>query len=165
MGPSPPPLDRLKCLLKVSTVEVSEPEVVSLPPGPIQQRAPPNVVGTVPEMLVADQPDMDSTEATYPPEGSPVSSMVHGLRYPQRCAQGTTETRSLNWYLLETGPFGTLFVDFVYLDFDLGTDYKPGTNQCFQCGDVMVSLCIGHIWQLHAHACCNCLCSNSFVST
>ena len=34
------------------TVEVSKLDMVSLPPVPIQQSAPPNVAGTIPEMLV-----------------------------------------------------------------------------------------------------------------
>ena len=68
-------------------VEVSQPEVVSLPPAPIQQSAPPTVVGTVPENPVADQPEMVSVPApvaTDPPEATPVSSTVCKRRYPQR---------------------------------------------------------------------------------
>ena len=60
-------------------VEFSQPEVVSLPPAPIQQSAPPNVVGTVPENPVADQPEMVSVPApvaTDPPEATPVSFTV-----------------------------------------------------------------------------------------
>ena len=36
------------------TVELSQPEVASTPPAPIQLSAPPNVVGTVPEIPMAD---------------------------------------------------------------------------------------------------------------
>ena len=68
-------------------VVFSEPEVVSLPPVPIQQSAPPSVVGTVPEVLVADQPEMGSVPAaaaTDPSEAMPASPMVREQRYPQR---------------------------------------------------------------------------------
>ena len=71
-------------------VEVSQPEVVSLPPAPIQQSAPPTVVGTVPENPVADQPEMVSVSApvaTDPPEATPVSSTVCERRYPQRACR------------------------------------------------------------------------------
>ena len=43
------------------TVEVSKLDMVSLPPVPIQQSAPPNVAGTIPEMLVVHvKLEMDS---------------------------------------------------------------------------------------------------------
>ena len=54
---------------------------------PIQQSAPPDVVGTVPGTPVADQPEMVSVPspvATDPPEVTPVSPTVHEWRYPQR---------------------------------------------------------------------------------
>ena len=41
-----------------NTVEISLPEVVDVPPAQTQQSAPPDVVGTVPENSVADQPEM-----------------------------------------------------------------------------------------------------------
>ena len=42
-------------------LEVSKPDMVSLPPVPVQQSAPPDVAGTIPEMLVVhDQLEMDS---------------------------------------------------------------------------------------------------------
>ena len=61
--------------------------MVSLPPTPIQQSAPPDVVGTVPENPVADQPEMVSVPspvATDPPEVTPVSPTVRERRNPQR---------------------------------------------------------------------------------
>ena len=69
------------------TVEVSQPEVASTPPAPIQLSAPPNVVGTVPEIPVADQPEMIPLPipiASDPPEATPVSPRVRERRYPQR---------------------------------------------------------------------------------
>ena len=69
------------------TVEVSQPEAASTPPAPIQLSAPPNVVGTVPEIPMADQPEMvpvDTPIVPDPPEATPVSPMVHEGRYPQR---------------------------------------------------------------------------------
>ena len=68
-------------------VEVSQPEVVSLPPASIQQSAPLTVVGTVPENPMADQPEMVSVAAPVandPPEATPVSSTAYERRYPQR---------------------------------------------------------------------------------
>ena len=56
------------------TVQVSQPEVASIPPAPIQLSAPPNVVGTVPEIPVADQPEMvpvPTPIAPDPPEATP----------------------------------------------------------------------------------------------
>jgi len=51
---------RLKAV-EPQTVEVSKLDMVSLPTVPIQQSAPPNVAGTIPEMLVVhDQLEMDS---------------------------------------------------------------------------------------------------------
>ena len=69
------------------TVEVSQPEVASTPPAPIQLSAPPNVVGTVPEIPVADQLEMIPLPipiASDPPEATPVSPRVRERRYPQR---------------------------------------------------------------------------------
>ena len=70
------------------TVEVSQPEVASTPPAPIQLSAPLNVVGTVPEIPVADQPAMvpvPTPTACDPPEATtPVSPTVRERRYPQR---------------------------------------------------------------------------------
>ena len=40
------------------TVEISQPKVASTPPAPIQLSTPPNVIGTVPEIPEADQPEM-----------------------------------------------------------------------------------------------------------
>ena len=81
-------IDQLKpTAVEPDTVEVSQPEVVSLPPAPIQQSAPPDVVGTVVETPVADQPEMVSVPspvATDPPEVTPVSPTVRERRYPQR---------------------------------------------------------------------------------
>ena len=68
-------------------VEVSQPEVASTPPAPIQLSAPPNVVGTVPEIPVADQPEMVPVPTPVvpdPPEATAVSSTVRERRYPQR---------------------------------------------------------------------------------
>ena len=83
-------IDQLKpTAVGPDTVEVSQPEVVSLPPAPIQQSAPPDVVGTVPEDSVADQPEMVSVSspvATDPPEVTPVSPTVRERRYPRECA-------------------------------------------------------------------------------
>ena len=81
-------IDQLRpTAVEPDTVEANEPEVISLPPVPIQQSAPPNVVGTIPEMPMADQPQMVSVPAPAaadPPEGIPVSSTVRERRYPQR---------------------------------------------------------------------------------
>ena len=69
------------------SVEVSQPEVASTPPAPIQLSAPPNVVGTVPEIPMADQPEMvpvPTPIVSDPPEATPVSPMVHAGQYPQR---------------------------------------------------------------------------------
>ena len=81
------------------TVEVSGAEEVSLPPVAIQQSAPPNVVGTVPEIPVADQPGMASVPEPAT-TGSPRrdSSQPCGpwATVPPESAQSTTETWSLN---------------------------------------------------------------------
>jgi len=69
------------------TVEVSQPEVASTPPVPIQLSAPSNMVDTVPEISVADQPEMvpvPTPVAPDPPEATPVSSTVRERWYPQR---------------------------------------------------------------------------------
>ena len=69
------------------TVEASEAEVVSPPLVAIQQSAPPDIVGTVPDMPVADQPEMASIPApatTDPPDATPASPAVRERRYPQR---------------------------------------------------------------------------------
>ena len=69
------------------TVEASEVEVVSPPLVAIQQSAPPDIVGTVPEMPVADQPEMASVPApatTDPPDETPASPVVRERWYPQR---------------------------------------------------------------------------------
>ena len=58
------------------TVAVGEAEVVSLPPVATQQSAPPNIVETVPEIPVADQPEMVSVPTpttTNPPDATPAS--------------------------------------------------------------------------------------------
>ena len=70
-----------------NTVEVSQPEAASTPPAPIQLSAPPNVVGIVPEIPMADQPEMVPVPTPIvpdPPKATPVSPMVHEGRYPQR---------------------------------------------------------------------------------
>ena len=75
------------------TVEVSQSEVGGTPPAPIQLSAPPTVVGTVPEIPMADEPEMVPVPTTIvpdPPEATPVSPTVRERRYPQRV--GTTET-------------------------------------------------------------------------
>ena len=81
-------IDQLKpTAVEPDTVEVSQPEVVSLPPVPIQQSARLVVVGIVPENPVADQPEMVSVPspvATDPPEVTPVGPTVRERRYPQR---------------------------------------------------------------------------------
>ena len=69
------------------TVEVSQPEVASTPSAPIQLSAPPNLTGTVPEIPVADQPEMvplPTLIVSDPPEATPVSPTVRERRYPQR---------------------------------------------------------------------------------
>ena len=69
------------------TVEVSQPEVASTPPAPIQLSAPPNLAGTVPEIPVADQPEMvplPTPIVSDPPEATPVSPTVRERRYPQK---------------------------------------------------------------------------------
>ena len=81
-------IDQLRpTAVEPDTVEVSEPEVISLPPVPTQQSAPTNVVGTIPEIPMADQPQMVSVPtpaAVDPPEGIPVSSTGCERQYPQR---------------------------------------------------------------------------------
>ena len=52
-----------------------------------QQSAPPNIVGTVPEIHVVDQPEMVSVPApttTNLPDVTPASPVVREQRYPQR---------------------------------------------------------------------------------
>ena len=69
------------------TVEVSEAEVVSLPPVAIQQSVPPNIVGMVPEIPMANQLQMASVPApatTDSPDMTPASPMVQERWYPQR---------------------------------------------------------------------------------
>ena len=69
------------------TVEVSQPKVASTPPVAIQLSAPPSVVGTVPEIPMADQLEMlpvPTPLAPDPPESTPVSPTVRERRYPQR---------------------------------------------------------------------------------
>ena len=70
----------------VDTVAVGA-EVVSLPSVATQQSAPPNIVGTVPKIPVADQPEMVSVPAsttTNPPDAAPASPAVRERLYPQR---------------------------------------------------------------------------------
>ena len=69
------------------TVAVGKAEVVSQPPVATQQSAPPIIVGTVPEIPVADQPEMVSVPAsttTNPPDTTPASPAVREQQYPQR---------------------------------------------------------------------------------
>ena len=69
------------------TVEVSEAEVVSLPPVAIQQSVPPNIVGMVPEIPMANQLQTASVPApatTDSPDTTPASPMVREQWYPQR---------------------------------------------------------------------------------
>ena len=70
-----------------NAAEVSQCQVVSTPPAPIQLSAPPNMVGTVPENPKVDQPGMVPVSTpTVPeaPEVPPVSPTVYERRYPQR---------------------------------------------------------------------------------
>ena len=65
------------------TVAVGEAEVVSLPPVATQKSAPPNIVGTVPQIPVVDQPEMVSvlvSTNTNPPDATPAS--------PAACERG-----------------------------------------------------------------------------
>ena len=89
------PIDQLKAtavdytveVTDTDTVEISQPEVASTPLAPIQLSVPPNVVGTVPEIPVADQPEMiplPTPIASDPPEATPVCPTVRERRYPQR---------------------------------------------------------------------------------
>ena len=89
------PIDQLKPtavdhtveVTDTDTVEVSQPEVASTPPAPIQLSAPPNVAGTVPEIPVGDQPAMipvPTPIASDPPEATPVSPTVRERRYHKR---------------------------------------------------------------------------------
>ena len=67
--------------------EVSQRQVASTPPAPIQLSAPPNVVGTVSEIPEADQLGMVPVSAPTVPEVSeaiPASPTVRERRYPQR---------------------------------------------------------------------------------
>ena len=76
------------------TIAVGEAEVVSLPPVATQQSAPPNIVGTVPEIPVTDQPEMVSVTAPTtndPPDATPASPAVRGV-VPLENAQSTIET-------------------------------------------------------------------------
>ena len=64
-----------------STVEISQPEVVNVPPAQTQQSAPPDVV----ENSVADQTEMVPVPSpVVTPEVTPVSPKVREWRYPQR---------------------------------------------------------------------------------
>ena len=64
-----------------STVEISPPEVVNVPPAQTQQSAPPDVV----ENSVADQTEMVPVPSpVVTPEVTPVSPKVRERRYPQR---------------------------------------------------------------------------------
>jgi len=64
-----------------STVKISPPEVVNVPPAQTQQSAPPDVV----ENSVADQPEMVPVPSpVVTPEVTPVSPKVRERRYPQR---------------------------------------------------------------------------------
>ena len=70
-----------------NAAEVSQPQVASIPPAPIQLNALPNVVGTVPEIPEAAQPGMVPVPAPTVPEASeatPVSPTVRERWYPQR---------------------------------------------------------------------------------
>ena len=89
------PIDQLKPtavdhtveVTDTDTVEVSQPEVASTPPAPIQLSAPPNVAGTVPAISVGDQPAMipvPTPIASDPPEATPVSPTVRERRYHKR---------------------------------------------------------------------------------
>ena len=65
------------------TVAVGEAEVVSLPPVATQKSAPPNIVGTVPQIPVVDQLEMVSvlvSTNTNPPDATPAS--------PAACERG-----------------------------------------------------------------------------
>ena len=69
------------------TVAVGEAEVDNPPPVANQQSAPPNIVGTVPEIPVGDQPEMVSVPApttTNPPDATPVIPAVCERRYPPK---------------------------------------------------------------------------------
>ena len=117
------------------TVEVSQPKVASTPPAPIQLSAPPNVVGTVPEIPMADQPEMvpvPTPIAPDPPEATPVSPTVHERRYPQRVHRAPQRLNlwTIFLFFLETVGYWTLSVDLVVslrlclrLSYNLGMDH------------------------------------------
>ena len=80
-------MDQLKLTAVEHTVEVSQPEEASTQLALIQLSALPNVVGTVPEILVGDQSEIvpvPTPKAPDPPEATPVSPTVCERRYPQR---------------------------------------------------------------------------------
>ena len=122
------------------TVEVSQPEVASTPPAPIQLSAPPNVVGTVPEISMADQPEMvpvPTPIAPDPPEATPVSPTVREWRYPQRVHRAPQRLNlwTIFLYFLETVGYWTLSVDLVVslrlclrLSYNLGMDHFSVVN-------------------------------------
>ena len=83
----PTAVDHTVEVTDTDTVEVSQPEVASTPPAPIQLSATPNLAGTVPEIPVADQPEMVPLPrpiVSDPSEATPVSPTVRERRYPQR---------------------------------------------------------------------------------
>ena len=92
--------------------------MASIPPAPIQLSAPPNVVGTVPEIPVADQPEMvpvPTPIAPDPPEATPVSPTVREWRYPQRVCRAPQrlDLGMVFLFFLESVGYRTLLVDLV----------------------------------------------------
>ena len=126
-----------------STVEISPPEVVNVPPAQTQQSAPPDVV----ENSVADQTEMVPVPSpVVTPEVTPVSPKVRERRYPQRVHRGTTETRSLNCFVfcfLRNCSLSDTFSQFVLLFLTLYFRFCLQTRDrsFLWGGNVMVSLC------------------------
>ena len=134
-----------------NTVEVSQPEVVSTPPVPIQLSAPTNVAGTVPEIPMADQPEMvpvPTPIAPDPPEGTPVSPTVRERRYPQtvHMAPQRLSLWTIFLFFLETVGYWTLSVDLVVsLRLCLRLSYNLGMDH-FSVVDLLWSPCVFTIY-------------------
>ena len=126
-----------------NTVEVSQPKAASRPPAPIQLSAPPNVVGTVPEIPMADQPEMvpfPTPTVPDPPEATPVSPMVHEGGTLREYAGHHRDSIS-ELFFLETVGYRTLLVNLVVsLCLYLSLSYKLGTDH-FCVEEVLWSLC------------------------
>ena len=137
-----------------STVEISPPEVVNVPPAQTQQSAPPDVV----ENSVADQTEMVPVPSpVVTPEVTPVSPKVRERRYPQRVHRAPQRLdlwTVLFSVFLETAAYRTLLVNLCCFSWHcmLGFVYRLGTDHF--CGEEMLwSPCaLPYLGTIHAHA-------------